>query len=101
MYCRVPTPPAAISFLLLRRVHNTGDCGNEFGPLGMLVPKLLASYGSQFVEFRAPVLFGSLPVGGDPALQLQALQSRIERSEFDFERFVRPGVQGFGDSVAV
>ncbi len=56
------------------------------GPLRFVRPKLPASGRREPVDAGPPVLLGCLPPGGDPALQLEALQGGIQRAELDRDR---------------
>src|SRR5439155_11625636 len=43
----------------------------------------------QSVESSAPVSLGHAPIGGDPALALQSLERRIERTLVDLQNVLR------------
>jgi len=49
----------------------------------------------------SPAVVGGVPLGCDPALQLQAFQRRVQRSELDIQRLLRNTANRFRDSVAV
>ena len=66
----------------------------------LLVEHLLPSL-RQRVVLGAPVVFRRTPFGRDRAVELQTIQSRIERPLLDLEHLVGQKVDGLGDGVAV
>src|SRR5437016_989034 len=67
----------------------------------MLPLELLAPGGCEPIEFRPPVVLGGFPFGGNPTLQLEPLQSGVQRSEFDVERFARATSNRLGNPITV
>src|SRR5205807_5515937 len=58
----------------------------------------LASDRCQRIEFRAPVCLRGSPLGGDPALLLELVQSRIERAFADLQHIAGDLLQTLADS---
>src|SRR5438105_3565400 len=83
------------------RIHHARDRGYEIGPLRMLLLQSPPAGGGELVILRAAVVLGRFPLGGDPALELEALQGGIEGAEFDIQSVARDGANGFGDTVAM
>ena len=65
------------------------------------VLELLPAGLGQRVEAGAPVGLGRAPLGGDPALMLQAVQRRIERALLHAQQFVRDLLDALRDRPAV
>src|SRR5947209_15920724 len=67
----------------------------------MLLLELFSADGRQPVLFSFAVVLGYCPFGGDPALQFDALERRIERTKFDVQRIAAARPNRFGDGIAV
>ena len=63
--------------------------------------ELLAAGPGQRVEARAPIVLGRAPVGGDPALMLEAVERRIERALLDAQQIVGNLLDTLGNRPAV
>ena len=72
-------------------------CGREAIPAGELALQLLAALARQRVELRAPAKVRLLPVGDDPALVLEAVERRVERSLLDRQHLVGELLDALGD----
>src|SRR5437879_8177967 len=67
----------------------------------MLSLELLAPGRCQPIILRPPVVLGHLPLGGNPTLEFEPLQGRVERAEFDIERLTRTTANRLGDPIAM
>ncbi len=85
----------------LLKLHYMRDGGREPGPIGRLFFELLAAGPRQAVELGAAVILAWLPFGGDPALLLQLVEGRIERSVADLEDVAGNLLEALADRPAV
>src|SRR5262249_33057469 len=64
----------------LRELDDVRDGGGEPPPVRRLGLELPPPEARDRVELRAPVVLGLLPLGPDPALLLELVERRVERS---------------------
>src|SRR5262245_62169397 len=70
-------------------LEDEADAAREALPRGFLLSKTLLTGLRQSIEARAPIVLGRAPVSGDPALFLEPLQRRIERTLLHLQDLVR------------
>ena len=87
--------------LLLGPLQNMADSGRYGAPTGLLCSEALASGGSDLVEARPALVFGSHPSRFDPAGLFHAMEGGIERTFFDAQDVLGHGLNPGGDAVAV
>src|SRR5713101_7701345 len=80
---------------------NMGDGGREALPVRCLRFELFPTQARQRIKFRAPVILGLLPLGGDPAFLLQLVQCWIKGSFADLQHVSGDGFQAETDGPAV
>src|SRR5262249_56788416 len=71
--------------LSLLEFHYTRDGCGEAIPVGGLFFQFLASESRQAVELGAAIILARLPLGRDPTLLLQLVQSSVERPVADLQ----------------
>src|SRR6185369_11244112 len=80
---------------------NEGDGGRETVPLLDFAAEFLFSSDGQGIVFGATVVFGFAPLGADPTLLLEAVESGIERTLLDLEDLFRHYLDALRDGPAV
>ena len=84
----------------IRDLHQRSS-GRYGAPTGLLCSEALASGGSDLVEARPALVFGSHPSRFDPAGLFHAMEGGIERTFFDAQDVLGHGLNPGGDAVAV
>ena len=77
------------------------DGGGQPVPALELALELLPALARQGIELRAPAKVGFFPVGGDPSLVLEAMESRVERTLLNREHLAGQFLNAFRDRPAV
>jgi len=90
-------PPHGLPLDLFWSEHEA-DGENKFAPLARLDDEMLAARQSQFVKTCPAVVRGYSPIRLDPALVLQSLQRRIERSMIHQQDVIRLLLDGAGNA---
>src|ERR1051326_1800203 len=86
---------------MLRHPQHAVDSVGQLLPVLGIRLELLSSRRSQSIETRAPSQFGDSPLGLDPALMLQPMQSRVKRTLIHFQDPFGHLFDSFGDVPAV
>src|SRR5215831_4924275 len=81
--------------------QDAANRGGLSGPLGCLAFELCAAARSERVVLCAPVIFGGLPHGLDPAGPFESAEGGEERSGIDFENVAADLLDALGDAVAM
>src|ERR1035438_6916268 len=85
----------------LRPLQYVSYSGGHGQPAGLLVVKLAAALSGDFIETRAPFVFGSHPFGANPAGLFHAVQRGIERALLHAQNVVGHGLDMAGDAIPV
>src|SRR5262245_52356422 len=70
-------------------LQHEADTARQAIPRRLFLFETLLAGLRQSIEARAAVVLGRAPVGGDPALAFEALQSGVERALLDLQDLVR------------
>src|SRR5579863_8293555 len=81
--------------------HDGANGVRQAIPIGRLFLELPAAQSRQGVEFRPPSEFAGLPLSGDPALLLELVKSRVQRSIADLQDVPGDLFQTLADSPAM
>src|SRR5690348_1711543 len=81
------------------RSEDAPDGRHQPAPLAGLRSELPASLAGKRVETRLPIVLADAPLGLDPALIFEPLQSRIKRPMVDQQRILRSMPDGAGDPL--
>ena len=87
--------------MLLGVPEYAGHAGGELGPPLCFGVELFPAGAGDLVYPGAALVFGHEPLGGDPACLLHAMKSRVKRTLFHSQSFLREFLNGRRDSVAV
>src|SRR5947209_19842049 len=85
----------------LRSLPHLGDGEDEPVPARLLLLELAPARLRERVELGAAARLVHLPLRGDPALLLDAVERRVDRSLLDFEHLARHLPDALDDAVAV
>src|SRR6185436_16697367 len=77
------------------------DGAHELGPFRCFLVQAFAAGRREPVDLRPAVVLRRLPLRVDPALQLETLQRRVQRTELDAEPIARAVANRADDGVAV
>jgi|HubBroStandDraft_6_1064221.scaffolds.fasta_scaffold1352934_1 hypothetical protein len=78
-----------------------GHGGNQALPPVGFGSEMFSAFGGEAVEFGAAIVFGDAPFAGEEFPLFEAMQGRVERALFDFQRGSRDLFDAQQDSVAV
>src|SRR5262249_4456113 len=82
-------------------LQNKRDRTTNPFPKHSFLAQLLTTHSRQRVELRSPVIVRLTPCGADPAFFLHAIERRIKRTFFHYERLLGALLDALRDGVAM
>lgn len=82
-------------------IEDAGHGGGEFAPAADFTGQVFSAFGGELVEAGLAIVGGDAPLGGNPDVGFETLESGIKRAVIDEEHIAGIELNGAGNSLPV